>query len=99
MMVYCRCLNQFDAAMNHMEEEQGWLNQEPAYVSTKHEGDKIIVFERGNCVFCFNFHPTESFADYKIGVEVEGEYRQRLIICLIYLNSFGCVYVRMFVHM
>jgi len=70
-----RCLNQFDAAMNHMEEEQGWLNQEPAYVSTKHEGDKIIVFERGNCVFCFNFHPTESFADYKIGVEVEGEYR------------------------
>merc|ERR1719244_761098 len=70
-----RHLNQFDAAMNHLEEEQGWLNQEPAYVSTKHEGDKIIVFERGNCVFCFNFHPTQSVADYKIGVEVEGEYR------------------------
>ena len=45
------------------------------YVSTKHEGDKVIVFERADCVFCFNFHPTKSFTDYKIGVEEAGEYK------------------------
>ena len=62
-----RCLNQFDAGMNHCESDQGWLAAEPGYVSTKHQDDKIIVFERANCVFCFNFHHTKSFTDYKIG--------------------------------
>lgn len=70
-----RCLNQFDASMNHLESEQGWLGSDPAYVSTKHEEDKVIVFERNGAVFAFNFHPTKSFADYKIGVDVAGEYK------------------------
>lgn len=30
-------------------------------------GDKVIVCERGDLVFVFNFHPTQSFTDYKIG--------------------------------
>jgi len=70
-----RCLNQFDGAMNHLEQSHGWLGSDPGYVSTKHEGDKVIVFERAGCVFCFNFHPTKSFTDYKIGVEEAGEYK------------------------
>lgn len=36
------------------------------YTSTKHEGDKIIVFDRAGCVFVFNFHPSKSFSDYKV---------------------------------
>ena len=28
--------------MNHLESEQGWLASDPGYVSTKHEGDKVI---------------------------------------------------------
>ena len=70
-----RFLNQFDAAMNHLEEEHGWLAAEPAYVSAKHEEDKVIVFERAGLLFCFNLHPAQSHADYKVGVEEEGEYR------------------------
>ncbi|KAF8761572.1 Carbohydrate-binding module 48 (Isoamylase N-terminal domain) [Rhizoctonia solani] len=67
-------LNNFDSAMNHTEEKYGWINSEPAYVSLKNQDDKVIVFERNGLVFAFNFHPTQSFADYRIGVEVEGRY-------------------------
>lgn len=49
-----------------------------AYVSCKHEGDKVIVFERAGLVFVFNFHPTKSFADYTIGVHEPGEYKVAL---------------------
>ena len=31
-----------------------------------HEEDKIIAFERGNLLFCFNFHPNKSQPDYVI---------------------------------
>ena len=48
------------------------------YVTTKHEGDKVIVFERAGLVFVFNFHPTKSFADYTIGVYEPGEYKAAL---------------------
>merc|ERR1719233_573942 len=70
-----RHLNQFDAAMNHLESEVGWLASDPGYVSTKHEDDKVIVFERAGLVFCFNFHPSKSLPDYRVGVDVAGEYQ------------------------
>lgn len=68
-------LNNFDRNMNKCEERYGWLHAPQAFISLKHEGDKVIVFERAGVVFIFNFHPTESYADYRIGVEVEGTYR------------------------
>jgi len=45
-----------------------------AYVSRKHDGDKVIVYERAGVVFAFNFHPTQSFTDYRIGVDEAGMY-------------------------
>jgi len=69
-------LNEFDGAMNRKEAEYGWLaSSDPGYVSTKHQDDKIVVFERAGVVFAFNFHTNKSFADYKIGVEVSGKYK------------------------
>ena len=50
-----------------------------AYVSRKHEGDKVIVFERAGVVFVFNFHPSKSYTDYKIGVQVDGKYPRKMI--------------------
>lgn len=44
-------------------------------MSWKHEDDKVIVFERAGLLFAFNFHPTKSFTDYRMGVEVAGDYR------------------------
>jgi len=68
-------LNNWDRAMNLAEEAHGWLSSGPAYVSWKHEGDKVVAFERAGVIFVFNFHATKSFADYKIGVEVPGKYK------------------------
>ncbi|KAG9054096.1 alpha-1,4-glucan branching enzyme [Serendipita sp. 407] len=68
-------LNEFDKGMNQTEGKYGWLSAPPAYVSLKHEGDKVIAFERAGLVFIFNFHMSQSFTDYRIGVEVPGEYR------------------------
>lgn len=62
--------------MNLVEEKYKWLNDaDRGYVSLKHESDKVIVFERAKCVFIFNFHPTSSFTDYKVGVELPGKYQ------------------------
>jgi hypothetical protein len=36
--------------------------------------DKMIVFERAGLLFIFNFHPTQSYTDYRVGVEEPGEY-------------------------
>ncbi|KDQ64388.1 glycoside hydrolase family 13 protein [Jaapia argillacea MUCL 33604] len=72
-------LNEFDSAMNHLEEQYGWLSAAPAYVSLKNATDKTIVFERAGLVFVFNFHPTKSYTDYRIGVDVEGEYK--IVLC------------------
>lgn len=60
-------LNKFDMAMNKREEEYGWLWTNPGYVSWKHEGDKIIAFERNRHLFVFNFHLNRSFTDYRVG--------------------------------
>ncbi|KAJ3159651.1 alpha-1,4-glucan branching enzyme [Irineochytrium annulatum] len=59
-------LNEFDRAMHRLESQYKWLSS-TQYVSLKHEGDKVVVFERGNLLWVFNFHPTKSFTDYRIG--------------------------------
>lgn len=48
---------------------------EQAYVSLKHEVDKVVVYERADVLFIFNFHPTNSFTDYRVGVEKAGTYK------------------------
>lgn len=60
--------------MNRTEEKYGWLHAEPAFVSLKHEVDKVVAYERAGLLFVFNFHPTQSFSDYRVGVEKAGEY-------------------------
>eukprot|EP00051_Salpingoeca_urceolata_P010240 m.124794 g.124794 ORF g.124794 m.124794 type:complete len:746 (-) comp16634_c1_seq2:1115-3352(-) len=72
-------LNAFDAKMNQAEEQASWLQAPQAYVSLKHEDDKVIVFERAGLVFAFNFHPTKSFSDYRIATDVPGKYK--LLLC------------------
>ena len=68
-------LNEFDSKMQWTEEKYGWLHSPQAYVSLKHNGDKVIAFERAGLLWIFNFHPSSSFTDYRIGVEQAGTYR------------------------
>lgn len=78
-MLRYQYLNNFDRDMNRTEERYGWLNAISQYISCKHEGDKVIVFDkkcrRGSLVFVFNFHPSQSFTDYRIGVDAAGKYK------------------------
>ncbi|KAG6903421.1 alpha-1,4-glucan branching enzyme [Termitomyces sp. Mi166 len=67
-------LNNFDKAMNHLAGQYGYLESPQAYISLKHEVDKVIVYERAGLLFIFNFHPTRSFTDYRVGVDEAGEY-------------------------
>lgn len=62
----------FDREMNTVEIKHKFLSRGPAYVSWKHNGDKIVVFERAGLVFILNFHSTKSFSGYKIGVNIPG---------------------------
>jgi 1,4-alpha-glucan branching enzyme len=68
-------LNEFDRAMQLTEAKYGWLHAPQAYVSLKNESDKILVFERAGLLWIFNFNPTDSFTDYRVGVDVPGTYR------------------------
>ncbi|XP_047316567.1 1,4-alpha-glucan-branching enzyme 2-2, chloroplastic/amyloplastic-like [Impatiens glandulifera] len=68
-------LQEFDQAMQHLEEAYGFMTSEHQYISRKDEDDKIVVFERGNLVFVFNFHWTNSYSDYRIGCLKSGKYK------------------------
>lgn len=63
-------LLKFDNDMLELEKKYNFMNRgDSGYVTLKHEGDKIIAFERGDFLFVFNFHPTKSYEGYWIGVE------------------------------
>ncbi|PAA81261.1 hypothetical protein BOX15_Mlig003792g2, partial [Macrostomum lignano] len=68
-------LNNFDAAMNLAEARFGWLHRGPGYITRKHNGDKVVAFERGGLLFAFNWHWASSFTDYRLGVAEPGRYR------------------------
>ncbi|CAK7343392.1 unnamed protein product [Dovyalis caffra] len=70
-----RGMQEFDQAMQHLEEIYGFMTSEHQYISRKSEGDRIIVFERGNLVFVFNFHWTNSYSDYRVGCLKPGKYK------------------------
>ena len=62
-------LYNWDVAMNKLDDVFNFISSPFQYVSLKHEDDKIIVFEKGDLLFVFNFHPYKSFENYKIGTK------------------------------
>ncbi|XDV54164.1 hypothetical protein PO909_022518, partial [Leuciscus waleckii] len=69
-----RQLYAFDRDMNLTEDKYGWLAAGQAAVTTLNQADKVIVFERANLLFVFNFHPCNSYSDYRVAVEHAGKY-------------------------
>lgn len=57
----------FDELMNALENRFKWLSSWHQYVTLKHSDDKVIVFERGDLLFVFNFHPCNSYDGYQLG--------------------------------
>ncbi|KAH7372698.1 hypothetical protein KP509_17G017100 [Ceratopteris richardii] len=68
-------LQNFDREMQLLEQQYGFMTSEHQYVSRKDDSDKVIVFERGDLVFVFNFHWEKSFPDYRIGCVKPGKYK------------------------
>ena len=70
---YCE-LNKFDQAMIRLLKKENVLKK-TAENRWMHQDDKIIIYNRGNVVFAFNFHPEKSFDGYFIPVPEEGTYQ------------------------
>lgn len=56
-------LRNFDEAMIRLVKGENVLSAPPV-ILTADEQKKILIFSRKNCIFAFNFNPTDSFADY-----------------------------------
>jgi 1,4-alpha-glucan branching enzyme len=82
-MLRYKYLYEFDKAVQHLHKEYRWCESNQVFhplsnfkfVSLKHEEDKIISFERGNLLWIFNFHPSKSFENYRIGTQWAGVHR------------------------
>ena len=60
-------LYNWDKQMNATEINFGSMISEHQYVSKSSEEDKIIVYEKGDLLFIFNFHHSKSFENYSVG--------------------------------
>ncbi len=70
-----RDLAAFDREMIALEERHGLLSAAPIEAICIHEDQKLLAFRRGPLVFVFNFHPSASYPDYRIGVPEPADYR------------------------
>jgi len=68
-----RELNDFDKAMVQLLKEEDILMTQPES-RWIHQDDKVLIYNKGDIVFAFNFHPTNSFESYFIPVGEEGQY-------------------------
>ena len=56
-------LQNFDEAMIHMSKRLNIFSGKPILLRSDEE-KKVLILQRKNVIFAFNFHPTASFADY-----------------------------------
>ena len=68
-------LNDFDKEMIRVIKEKDILNTPPGQRINQDKTNQSIMFERGNLIFCFNFHPHNAIANYKFFVPRAGTYR------------------------
>ena len=64
----------FDKAMNRLDDIFHVLNAKSQFITLMHEKDKLIIFERGDLLFVFNFHPSQSFEHYRVGTKWASEH-------------------------
>lgn len=65
----------FDRALLALDDRSRVLRAtdiEPLHI---HEDQRILIYRRGELIFAFNFHATESYAGYRIGVPEPHNYR------------------------
>lgn len=69
-------LNDFDKAMIGLAKKEKLLGEkEEAHNLWVHQGDKVLMYEKGKDIFAFNFHSNRSFSGYFVPVSEPGEYK------------------------
>ncbi|MEO1218537.1 MAG: alpha amylase C-terminal domain-containing protein [Bacteroidota bacterium] len=68
-------LNNFDAAMLSLLSKHDVLSALPAAQLNMDASNKVIIFERNNLIFVFNFSISASIPDYKFFVPTAGKYK------------------------
>jgi 1,4-alpha-glucan branching enzyme len=66
-------LADFDRAMVSLNSSNELFRYNGVLRITENTADKVIAFTRGDFLFVFNFHPTNSYTDY--GIPVTGKFR------------------------
>ena len=64
----------FDEHMIHLSRENQLVSSLPAKQLNMDQDNHVIVCERNNLVFVFNFHPEKSIPDYRFKVDHAGKY-------------------------
>eukprot|EP00435_Cladocopium_sp_Y103_P002794 s284_g1.t1 len=57
----------FDEAMLALENRFKFMASPRYFCSRKDDSDKVVIFEHGDCLFVFNFHPKRSYTEYRVG--------------------------------
>ncbi len=70
-------LASFDRTMMEMASQLHLLESGDLTLLHERNDDKVVVFQRGQTVLAFNFHPEKSFADYTVSAPV-GDYQMIL---------------------
>jgi 1,4-alpha-glucan branching enzyme len=68
-------INIFDRDILHLVKKYDLLNSFPAQQLNMDENNKVIIFERKNLIFVFNFSISSSIFDYRFIVPKSGVYR------------------------
>jgi len=66
-------LLKFDNSMVMLHKEFRFLDVPGVFRIYENNFDKVIAFTRGELLFVYNFHPTNSFTDY--GIPVKGKFK------------------------
>ena len=72
-------MNDFEGAMLKVLSENHVLGASPAQQLNMDEGNNVIIFERNNLIFLFNFHVDSSIPNYEFSVPKPGKYEAILI--------------------
>lgn len=72
--VHCNLLS-FDKEMMKLDENESVLSRGLPNIHHVNNATMVISYIRGPLLFIFNFHPTNSYERYSVGVDEAGEYK------------------------
>lgn len=62
-----QALGDFDGAMMSLTRDASWMNH-PCHLLAEHNADKVLIWQRGDLLFAFNFHGHQSLVDTEVSV-------------------------------